>query len=178
MAPNKTLLWLLLAAALASLSPAEARQQPKRRPNVLFIAVDDLRPEFGAYGATYVHAPNLDRLAKQSVTFERAYCQQAVCSPSRSSLLTGARPDTTKVWDLVTHFRAALPDVITLPQHFKQQGYFVQGMGKLYHGGYDDAASWSVAWRWSCTVIPASRRTSGYATGASPRSDARGASPS
>ncbi|NBX06467.1 MAG: iduronate sulfatase, partial [Betaproteobacteria bacterium] len=69
------------------------------------MAVDDLRPEFGAYGANYVKSPNLDRLAKAGVTFHRAYCQQAVCSPTRSSLLTGTRPDTTRVWDLVTHFR-------------------------------------------------------------------------
>lgn len=119
--------------------------QPQR-PNVLFIAVDDLRPEFGAYGKSYIHSPNLDRLAKLGVTFTHAYCQQAVCSPSRSSLLTGTRPDTTKVWDLVTHFRTAIPGVVTLPQHFKQNGYFVQGMGKLYHGGYDDPPSWSVPW--------------------------------
>lgn len=116
------------------------------RWNVLFIAADDLRPEFGAFGKDYVHSPNLDRLARRGVTFNRAYCQQAVCSPSRSSLLTGTRPDTTRVWDLETHFRKALPDVVTLPQHFKQQGYFVQGMGKLFHGGFDDPPSWSVPW--------------------------------
>lgn len=116
------------------------------RPNVLFIAVDDLRPEFGAYGMSYIHSPNLDRLAGRGITFNRAYCQQAVCSPSRSSVLTGTRPDTTKVWDLETHFRKALPDVVTLPQLFKQNGYFVQGMGKLYHGGFDDPPSWSVPW--------------------------------
>ena len=116
------------------------------RLNVLFIAVDDLRPEFGAYGKSYIHSPNLDRIARRGVTFNRAYCQQAVCSPSRSSLLTGTRPDTTKVWDLQTHFRTALPDVVTLPQHFKQNGYFVQGMGKLFHGGFDDPRSWSVPW--------------------------------
>jgi arylsulfatase A-like enzyme len=114
--------------------------------NVLFVAVDDLRPEFGACGAPYVKSPNLDRLAARGFTFSRAYCQQAVCSPSRSSLLTGTRPDTTKVWDLVTHFRTALPDVVTLPQLFKNNGYFVQGMGKIYHGGYDDPPSWSVPW--------------------------------
>jgi arylsulfatase A-like enzyme len=80
------------------------------------------------------------------MVFDRAYCQQAVCSPSRTSLLTGARPDTTRVYDLETHFRNNLPDVVTLPQHFKNQGYFVQGMGKLFHGGLDDAPSWSVPW--------------------------------
>lgn len=117
------------------------------RPNILFIAVDDLRPEFGAYGASYIQSPNLDRIAKAGITFNRAYCQQAVCSPTRSSLLTGARPDTTKVWDLVTHFRNALPSVVTLPQLFKNNGYFVQGIGKIYHGGLDDPPSWSVPWQ-------------------------------
>ncbi len=130
-------IWVILAGG--QLTAAE-------RPNVLFVAVDDLRPEFGAYGMSYIHSPNLDRLAARGVTFNRAYCQQAVCSPSRSSLLTGTRPDTTKVWDLETHFRRALPDVLTLPQLFKQNGYFVQGMGKLYHGGLDDPPSWSVPW--------------------------------
>ncbi|MBI5767013.1 MAG: sulfatase [Verrucomicrobia bacterium] len=137
----KTVLRLAtLALALPLLRAAE-------RPNILFIAVDDLRPEFGAYGATYVKSPNLDRLAKSGLTFNRSYCQQAVCSPTRSSLMTGTRPDTTKVWDLVTHFRTALPHVVTLGQHFKNNGYFVQGMGKIYHGGYDDEATWSVPWQ-------------------------------
>ena len=117
------------------------------RPNILFFAVDDLRPEFGAYGASHVRSPNLDRIAKAGITFNRAYCQQAVCSPTRSSLMTGTRPDTTKVWDLVTHFRAALPNVVTLGQHFKNNGYFVQGMGKIYNGGFDDAPTWSVPWQ-------------------------------
>lgn len=117
------------------------------RPNVLFIAVDDLRPEFGAYGADYVKSPNLDRIAKSGITFKRAYCQQAVCSPTRSSLMTGTRPDTTRVWDLETHFRKALPEVVTLGQHFKNHGYFVQGMGKIYHDGFDDTATWSVPWQ-------------------------------
>ncbi len=137
----KSLLPLLALASLATLVRAA------ERPNVLFIAVDDLRPEFGAYGADYVKSPNLDRLARAGMTFNRSYCQQAVCSPTRSSLLTGTRPDTTKVWDLVTHFRDALPDVVTLPQHFKNNGYHAQGMGKIYHGGFDDPASWSVPWQ-------------------------------
>jgi arylsulfatase A-like enzyme len=118
-----------------------------RQPNILFIAVDDLRPELGCYGRDYIKSPNIDRIARQGMTFNRAYCQQAVCSPSRSSLLTGTRPDTTKVWDLVTHFRDALPNVVTLPQQFRQNGYFVQGMGKIYHPGYDDERSWSTPWQ-------------------------------
>jgi iduronate 2-sulfatase len=115
--------------------------------NVLFIAVDDLRPELRCYGHDTILTPNIDRIAAKGMTFTRAYCQQAVCSPSRSSLLTGTRPDTTKVWDLQTHFRAALPDVVTLPQHFKNHGYFVQGMGKIYHGTLNDPPSWSVPWQ-------------------------------
>ncbi|MEJ7636887.1 MAG: sulfatase [Singulisphaera sp.] len=132
--------------ALALGPGATAAPGEPARPNILFVAVDDLRPEFGAYGHAHVKSPNLDRLAARGMVFRRAYCQQAVCSPSRSSLLTGCRPDTTKVWDLETHFRKALPDVVTLPQWFKQNGYFVRGMGKIFHGGYDDPPSWSVPW--------------------------------
>ncbi len=134
-------------AAFHAALPAGAASAPAARPNVLFIAVDDLRPEFGAYGCDYITSPNFDRIAKAGITFNRAYVQQAVCSPTRSSLLTGTRPDTTKVWDLVTHFRDALPDVVTLPQHFKNNGYFVQGMGKIYHSGLNDPQSWSVPWQ-------------------------------
>lgn len=133
-------LLLLLVAPFGFLTAAD-------RPNILFIAVDDLRPEFGAYGASYIKSPHLDRIAKAGITFNRAYCQQAVCSPTRSSLMTGTRPDTAKVWDLETHFRVALPNVVTLGQHFKNHGYFVQGMGKIYHGGFDDAPTWSVPWQ-------------------------------
>ena len=141
--------WLLTGLSVATFTLSEpalfaAAPPTSTKPDVLFLIVDDLRTEFGAYGADYIHSPNLDRLAKRSLTFNRAYCQQAVCSPSRSSLLTGTRPDTTKVWDLQTHFRKALPDVVTLPQDFKQNGYFVQGFGKIYHGGLDDPRSWSV----------------------------------
>jgi iduronate 2-sulfatase len=112
--------------------------------NVLFIAVDDLRPDLGCYGVPHAKSPNIDRLAAGGVVFERAYCQQAVCSPSRASIMTGLRPDTTKVWDLVTHFRSALPNCITLPQHFKAHGYHCAAMGKIFHHGYEDGASWSV----------------------------------
>ncbi|MBI5834667.1 MAG: sulfatase [Armatimonadetes bacterium] len=119
-------------------------QAPKDKLNVLFVAVDDLKPLIGCYGDKTVKTPNMDRLAARGMVFDRAYCQQAVCSPSRSSLLTGTRPDTTKVWDLVTHFRDALPDVVTLPQHFQANGWQAEGMGKIYHGGYDDPRSWSV----------------------------------
>jgi iduronate 2-sulfatase len=136
---------IALAAFIAAVNLARAAQT--NRPNILFIAVDDLRPELGCYGKDYIKSPNIDGLAKAGMVFNRAYCQQAVCSPSRASVMTGARPDTTKVWDLKTHFRVALPDVVTLGQHFKNHGYFVQGMGKIYHGGYDDPQTWSVPWQ-------------------------------
>ena len=113
------------------------------KPNVLFIVVDDLRPEMGCYGNKIVKTPNLDRLAARGMVFNRAYCQQAVCSPSRSSLMTGRRPDATRVWDLETHFRVALPDAITLPQHFKANGYYCAALSKVYHRGFEDGRSWS-----------------------------------
>ena len=94
-----------------------------------------------------MQSPNIDGLAKAGMVFDHAYCQQAVCSPSRTSVMTGTRPDTSQVWDLTTHFRLALPDVLTLGQQFKTNGYFVQGMGKIYHGGLDDPPTWSVPWQ-------------------------------
>ncbi|MCD6338395.1 MAG: sulfatase [Verrucomicrobia bacterium] len=130
---------LLLAVGLPGAQSAEPA-----RPNVLFLVSDDLRPELGCYGNPIIHNPNIDRLARRGMVFDRAYCQQAVCSPSRTSLLTGRRPDTTKVWDLRTHFRKNLPDVVTLPQLFKQHGYTTLGLGKIYHGGLDDPASWTI----------------------------------
>jgi iduronate 2-sulfatase len=139
---KRTLLFLLFAANAAVAAD---------KPNVLFIAVDDLRPELGCYGNTIVKSPHIDRLAKSGVVFSHAYCQQAVCLPSRASLLTGARPDSTKAWDLSTDFRKALPDIVTLPQLFKNSGYVSLAMGKLYHHGYDDAVSWSEPTRFPAT---------------------------
>jgi iduronate 2-sulfatase len=113
------------------------------KPNILFIPVDDLRPELGCYGNTMIKTPNIDKLAKQGVTFNRTYCQQAVCNPSRASLLTGLRPDTLKVWDLNQEFRNTLPDVVTLPQFFKENGYTSIGLGKTYHNSGTDSLSWT-----------------------------------
>ena len=112
--------------------------------NVLFIAVDDLRPDLGCYGNPSVRSPNLDRLAKSSVLFHRAYCQSPVCGPSRASILTGLRPDTTRVWGNKTHFREIRPNVVTLPQQFKRVGYHTEAIGKVLHGKMDDPGSWSV----------------------------------
>jgi len=135
----------VIAAAVLS-QPADATE-PSVRPNVLFIAIDDLRPALGCYGDTVAVTPNIDRLASRATVFRRAYCQQAVCCPSRLSLLTGRRPDTIRVWDLATHFRSALPEVVTLPQHFKNHGYHTRSIGKIFHGSgrpSQDPPSWSV----------------------------------
>jgi iduronate 2-sulfatase len=117
------------------------------RPNVLFIAVDDLKPAIGRFGDRLAKTPYIDRLASRGTVFERAYCMQAVCAPSRNALLTGLLPQTLRIFDLGTNFRRRAPDVTTLPQHFKAHGYESHGLGKIFHvghGNHEDAASWSV----------------------------------
>lgn len=117
----------------------------KQKPNILFIAIDDLRPELGAYGSEIAITPNLDKLASEGLLFNRAYCQEAICSPSRASLMTGARPETINVVENFTYFREANPDIVTLPQHFKNNGYETVHTGKIYHKpAYADLdLSWS-----------------------------------
>ena len=133
----------LAAAAIAFVFGRVGQAAPPPPPNVLFIAVDDLRPDLGCYGNSVAKTPNIDRLAARGILFTHAYCQQAVCSPSRTSLMTGRRPDATQVWDLKTHFRVALPECVTLQEYFKQHGYHTAAVGKVYHRGYEDGRSWS-----------------------------------
>ena len=136
-----------LSAGFAGLTASCLSCVPGTNPrpmNVLFIAVDDLRPTLGCYGNTTVVSPNIDRLAARGTTFRRAYCQMPICSPSRTSLLTGLRPDTNGITDMATHFRELVPDVVALPEHYRLQGWHTCGLGKIYHGGKDDAQSWSV----------------------------------
>ena len=127
------------------------KSEKKRRYNVLFVVVDDLRPELGCYGKRMIHSPNIDKFAKSGLLFNRAYCQQAVCSPSRTSVLTGLRPDSTRIYDLETHFRTTVPWVVTLPQYFRQNGYYTVGLGKVFHQnfgfnavGLEDIPSWNL----------------------------------
>jgi len=116
------------------------------KPDVLFIMADDQRPELASYGSVAI-TPNLDRLARRGVQFDRAYCQQALCNPSRASLLTGRRPDSLRVWDNSTHFRTHHPEVTTLPQWFKDHGYNSRCVGKIFHNWHTsekgDRRSWS-----------------------------------
>jgi len=122
--------------------------QKSNKPNILFIAIDDLKPILGCYGNTQIKTPNIDRLAKMGTVFMNNYCQQAVCGPTRASLMTGMRPDVTKIWDLKTKMRDVNPDIISLPQYLITQGYSTQGIGKVYDPRCVDAdidkPSWSV----------------------------------
>src|SRR5688500_10587614 len=137
---------LIFAAAQSPAAAGAARVAPASRPpNVLFLAVDDLRVNLGCYGDQAAITPHLDRLAARGLRFTRAYAQQAVCNPSRQSLLTGRRPDTIRVWDLKTHFRQTSPGLVTLPEYFKRHGYIAQSFGKIFHGESPmaDPSSWS-----------------------------------
>ncbi len=120
-------LFCLLAALGAQVTAAGA-------PNVLFITVDDLRPALGCYGDPLAKTPHIDRFAATARRFDRAYCQQAVCGPSRASLLTGLLPDHTRVWHNRHHFRRMLPDHVTLPQLFKNHGWQTLALGKIFSG--------------------------------------------
>ena len=126
------------------------------RPNVLMIAVDDLRPELGCYDVRHIVSPNIDRLAASGLVFRRAYVQQSVCGPSRISLLSGLRPDSTGIYNNNHMLRDMRPSIVSLPRHFKEHGYRTVSLGKIYHHPEDDPAAWSepvwrpfgISWGW------------------------------
>ena len=139
----------LAAACLLMLAGATAARE---RPNVLFITVDDLNNDLGTYGHPIVQSPAIDRLAAEGMRFDAAYAQYPVCSPSRSSFLTGLYPQQTGIIANGPHFREFVPDIVTLPQFFAQHGYFTARVGKTFHydvpkdigtDGLDDPQSWN-----------------------------------
>ena len=134
------------AATLATALLPKSQVNANGQYNVLFIVVDDLRPLLGCYGHPEIHTPNIDALAERGTLFNRAYCQNPLCHPSRTSMLTGLRPKTIGVFSNAVNFRGKLPDAVTLPQHFKTSGYHTQSVGKIGHNAVaqDDAYSWSV----------------------------------
>ncbi len=131
----------LLAVVLLGMVQAGAK------PNVLFIAIDDLNDWIGALGGhPQARTPHLDRLAKRATLFTRAYCQAPACNPSRASLMTGLLPSTSGVYLNSQPWRAALPDAVTLPQHYVKHGYWAGRAGKIYHGRFPDPPSWNLSW--------------------------------
>jgi iduronate 2-sulfatase len=136
----------LLPIALA-LVPAAAPAADAPRPNVLLILVDDLKPVLGAYGNTTAITPHMDQLAGRGMRFDMAYCNTAVCAPSRFNLLTGSRSTSLGIYGFGSDFRRNFPDAVTLPQHFMKHGYRTESLGKVFHIGHgcnNDPASWSV----------------------------------
>jgi iduronate 2-sulfatase len=135
--------WVLCALSFAPMSSRSTAAIQKPKYNVIVIASDDLRPTLGCYGNNIVKTPNIDKLASQGIRFDRAYTQFPLCNPSRTSLLTGRYPTQTGVMDNELYFRALHPEFVSLPQHFKANGYATLRAGKIFHGGIDDTEAWT-----------------------------------
>ncbi len=140
--------FLSFAAASLATSALMKCSAQKKQPNVLFIAVDDLRPELGCFGHKIVKSPNIDKLGSEGTIFTNAFCNVPVCGASRASLLTGIRPTRDRFVTYYTRMEEDAPDAVTLPSHFKQHGYYAISLGKVAHHREDNAAHWSEeTWR-------------------------------
>lgn len=155
MSINQFLVATLSLAILVNAGPLTNRTHADDRPNVLWVMADDLRPQLGCYGDAIVKSPNIDRFATGALRLDHAYVQSAVCSPSRNSMLSGLRPNTTGLRGFGVKVREVVPDIVTLPQHFKNHGYESRAFGKIFHiydesmlGDEDDDESWSEPTRW------------------------------
>jgi iduronate 2-sulfatase len=140
--PKAVILDCCVAIGLLSCSGPSENQKSTERPNILFVSIDDLRPDIGVYDNPNIQTPNLDAFAKTGMTFRNTYCQAAVSAPSRASLMTGLRPDSTRVWHLGDKFREINPDIVTMPQHFHKKGYHTVNIGKIFHNYMPDSISW------------------------------------
>jgi iduronate 2-sulfatase len=136
---RKAVSFILMVMALTA---CDSKEKGKTKPNILFVSIDDLKPTIGVYGDQYAVTPNLDAFAKTGLTFMRAYSQAGVCAPSRASLMTGLRPDSTRVWHLGDKFRELMPEVVTMPQYFHNNGYQTVNLGKIFHNYMPDSISW------------------------------------
>src|ERR1043165_385215 len=139
------LIFRALAALFASGNVPAHAQEKSRKMNVLIIAVDDLNTSLACYGHPLVKTPNIDRLAKRGMLFKRAYCQYPLCNPSRTSFMSGRRPDTTKILDNNTEPRTTLGDVMFMNEYFARHGYFTGRIGKIFHGRYASTGRWDVS---------------------------------
>ena len=135
-------LLIVLISILLIISCSTSQEAKDTKHNVLFISIDDLRPALGVYGDSIVHSPHIDQIASEGCTFMETFCQSAVCAPSRASLMTGLRPDSTRVWHLGDKFREINPATVTMPQHFAKHGYHTVNLGKIFHNYMPDSISW------------------------------------
>lgn len=141
MKKNQFYYWFLIIVFLAIFS-CKSPEKDVVKPNILFVSIDDLRPTLGAYGDTIAITPNIDQLAAEGMTFRQTFTQVAVCAPSRASLMTGLRPDSTHVWHLGDKFRDINPNTVTMPQYFSKFGYHTVNLGKIFHNYMPDSISW------------------------------------
>ncbi len=158
------LLSIVVSSCTSNENKDKSKDDVKSKPkNVLFIAIDDLKPEMGCYGDDFIKTPNIDKLASQGFVMLNNQCQQAVCGPTRASLLTGKRPDYTKVYDLKTQIRDKNPDIVTIPQYFKSKGYLTAGVGKIFDLRTVDSLNDKVSWTYEYEPVKGSSvRGGGY----------------